>query len=374
VSRAAARLALTVVALCGSAAVAHAYPQFQVNKERTCTACHIAPGGGGLLDGMGGLTAEDISTWEGDPGFLHGAVELPAWLFLGGDFRGATGLHSPGSSADFALIPMQGELYGAGKFDSLTVYATLGFAFAKEDKPSNSVLAREHWLMYRSSDGGEPGVYVRAGRFMPVYGLRYAEHVLYTRRYGGTPLYGETYGIGGGWLSPDLEVHATVFMRDRLREDYALERGDGAALYAEKRFGDKLAIGVEGRFAQSPDDRRIQGGVTAKYWLAGLETQLGGELQIVNQKFDVGEARNQLVGTLIASWQGVKGFMVDLAFGTYDQDMSMKNTYRDAIDLNIHWFAHSHVEVLLTNRLQMIGLGDGGDTSYYSLVQLHYRL
>jgi hypothetical protein len=371
---AAVRLAVTVALVCGSAAVAHAYPQFQVNKEKACGACHISPAGGGLLDGMGGLTAEELGQWETNPGLLYGKLELPEWLFLGGDFRSASGLHNPGSSADFAFIPMQAELAGAGKFDSLTVYATLGVAFPREGKPSNAILAREHWLMYRSADGGEPGIYVRAGRFMPVYGLRYAEHVLYTRRYGGQPLYGETYGISGGWLSPDLEVHLTVFMRDRLRKDYALERGDGGALYAEKRFGDHFALGVQGRFAQAPDERRIQGGVTAKYWLAGLKTQLGAEVQVINQDFDVGDARNQVVGTLVASWQGMKAFMIDLALGHYDEDISLAKVDRNAVDLNVHWFLDSHFEVMLLNRVQVIGFGDGGDTSYYSLVSFHYRL
>jgi hypothetical protein len=363
------------IVLAATAAVAHGYPQFQVNKERSCTACHIAPSGGGLLDGMGGLTAEDISTWEGEPGFLHGAIELPEWLFLGGDFRSAAGLHSNGDDPGGAVIPMQAEGYGAGKFGKLTVYATLGAHLTdKDEKPSNFILAREHWLMYRSADGATPGFYVRAGRFMPVYGLRYAEHVLYTRRFGGTPLYGETYGVGGGWLSPELEVHVTAFMRDRLRKDFALERGDGAAIYAEKRFGDALAIGAEARFAKSPDERRVQGGVTAKYWLAGLHTQLGAELQLVDQAFDVGDARNQLVGGVVASWQGLEGFMVDLGLGHYDEDMSRAKIDRDAVDLNVHWFAQSHVELIWMNRLQMIGFGDGGDTSYYSLLQVHYRL
>jgi hypothetical protein len=77
---------------------------------------------------------------------------------------------------------------------------------------------------------------------------------------------------------------------------------------------------------------------------------------------------------LIATYFGPKGLMVDLGFGHYDKNIRIGDLDRDAIDLNVHWFAQSHVEVLWTNRYQLIGLGDGGDNSFYSLIQLHYRL
>ena len=42
--------------------------------------------------------------------------------------------------------------------------------------------------------------------------------------------------------------------------------------------------------------------------------------------------------------------------------------------LNLHWFATSHWELLLTNRIETIALGSGGPLSGYSLFQFHYRL
>jgi hypothetical protein len=54
--------------------------------------------------------------------------------------------------------------------------------------------------MWRTNPGTPFGLFVRAGRFMPVFGLRFAEHPMYTRRFGGTPLYGDTYGAAIGML------------------------------------------------------------------------------------------------------------------------------------------------------------------------------
>src|SRR5690349_22962102 len=182
------------VVLAATAAVAHAYPQYQLGHEQTCSACHLNPAGGGLLDGMGPLTAEDEATWGGNPAFLHGAIDLPDWLLVGGDLRAAGGVSNNGETSP-ALFPMQVETYAAVHKNSITAYATVGAAVPKEDEKINALLLREHWVMYRTADGADPGYYVKAGRFMPTFGLRQAEHIIYTRRYGGTPLYGETYGI-----------------------------------------------------------------------------------------------------------------------------------------------------------------------------------
>jgi len=371
-------LLLAIVATAATAATAgtaSAYPQFQLGKEQACTACHLAPAGGGLLDGMGPLTAEDEATWGGNPAFLHGALELPAWLLLGGDLRAAGGVNNNGSTQP-AAFPMQVEVYTGIHKGDITGYATVGAAVPKDGTPANALLLREHWLMYRTAEGADPGFYVRAGRFMPVYGLRQAEHIIYTRRYGGTPLYGETYGLSAGYLSPGFEVHLTGFLRDRLRKDFALEQGDGVAIYAEKRVTETAAVGVEWRFAKSPLEWRAQGGATGKLWLAGLDTQVSAEMQVVRQKFDIpgSSARNQLVGYLMGSWQGMKGFMFDLGIGHYDEDLSIKQLDRDCVDLNVHWFMLSHLELVLMNRVQTIGLGSGGDTSFYSLLQVHYRI
>ena len=32
---------------------AHAYPQFQMSRDQTCTGCHLSPSGGGLLNENG---------------------------------------------------------------------------------------------------------------------------------------------------------------------------------------------------------------------------------------------------------------------------------------------------------------------------------
>ena len=362
-------LALAVGVLAAATGVAHAYPQYQLSKEPTCATCHISPSGGGLLNDYGELTAEEESQWGGNPSFLHGAVELPDWLALGGDLRGAGGLHDNGNGAGPSAFPMQAELYAAASKGAVTLYATAGITL-REDSPWP--LSREHWLMWKPDEGGE-GPYVRAGRIMPVFGLRQAEHPYYTRRYGPTPLFAEVYGVNGGWLSPKLEAHVTAFVHDPLVD--GTQKGNGAAAYVEKRFG-AAQLGAEAMYATSDDDGRLHAGVTGKLWLEGAKLLLSGEGMVVHQDFTSAGApsRYQLVGQLIGTYFVRPGLFVDLGVGHFAEDTAIADTFRDAVDLNVHWFPLSHLELVLTSRFQRIGLGNGGDDSGFALLQVHYRI
>src|SRR5438045_7945779 len=110
-------ISMVVVAALGGRA--HAYPQFQMSRDQTCTSCHLAPSGGGLLNENGLNLAESYSQWGTKPEFLNGAVTPPEWLTLGGDFRGMGGyFRSPQQS--LVLIPMQGDVYARATRDKLS--------------------------------------------------------------------------------------------------------------------------------------------------------------------------------------------------------------------------------------------------------------
>lgn len=116
--------------------------------------------------------------------------------------------------------------------------------------------------MWQEREGAH-GLFVRAGRFLPVYGLRLAEHPVFTRRYGGSPLYGEAYGLALEYIDPRWELHATGFLHDRLLTD-SVEKGDGAALYAELRASETTALGLEGKLVGGPDDMRVYRGLARR--------------------------------------------------------------------------------------------------------------
>jgi hypothetical protein len=359
------------IALVLAIRVAHAYPQFQLSKDPTCTSCHISPAGGLLLNENGLAVAETMSTFGGAPEAGHGLLVGPSWLEVGGDGRLAGGVNY-NLGAKGAVFPMQADFDAAVRGYNLTLFAMIGAQSGNSRQPQTYVATREHWLMWQPDATKTDGLYIRAGRFMPVFGLRLAEHTAYTRRFGQTPLYGEAYGVAVAYIEPSWELHVTGFAHDPLQD--STEPGNGGAGYGEVRFVNNASVGLETRYAASSDDTRLVGGATAKYWLESANLLFEGEVQFNHQTFTAGGRRNQVVSYLLGTWFFHDGFMLDIGIGQFDEDLHINNVDLEGVDANVHWFATSHWEILFTNRIQSIALGAGGRTSGYSLVQLHYRL
>jgi len=362
------RAIVITIVLVAATRIAAAYPQYQLSQDQTCSACHLSPAGGGLLGENGLATAEQFSTYAGAPEAAHGKLVGPSWLVVGGDFRAGAGLNQDLGTNSVAF-PMQAEMDAAVKKSAFTLYATLGVQMGDGNRPLTFVLAREHFVMWQQHPDQPTGLFVRVGRFMPVFGLRFAEHNDSTRRWGQTPLYGETYGAAVEYIAAAWEAHLTRFVQD------PVEPGDGAAAYAEARIAERAAIGLEGRYAHGPDDARTAGGITAKYWLPGPKVLFEAELQVIRQAFAVpSPKRNQIVSYLLGSWFIRDGWLLDVGLSQYDEDIAVKDLDTEAVDVNLHWFATSHWELLLTNRVQTIAFGSGGASSGYALFQFHYRL
>jgi hypothetical protein len=366
------RGALVVLALCASSAVAHAYPQFQLSHDTTCTACHLAPDGGGLLNENGLAVAEATAWKSNDSAFLHGVLSEPAWLVLGGDVRLAGGFVDNGSPSGGGY-PMQAEIHAAATKGEFSFNATGGLRRPLDGGNALHVLwSREHYAMWART-AEKYGIYVRAGRLMPTFGLRLAEHVVYTQRYGGRPLYGEAYALAASYVSSGFEVHATGFVHDPISTE--VEHGDGGALYAEARLGEHAAIGAEGKYSKADDAKRAYGGITAKLYLPGPDLLLLGEAQLIRQRIPVGagDRFTQVAAYILASRPFGSGILVDAGVGHFTQDTRVKGLTRDCLDVNVHWFTTSHLEWLLTTRVELLDAG-GGPNGGYALVQLHYRL
>lgn len=374
------RSLLVAIVVCVTAHVARAYPQFQLVKDSTCTACHLSPAGNGLLSENGLNTAGSISQWGTAPEFFYNKVPLPNWLQLGGDVRAAGGLDANGQNHQLAVFPMEFDIYAAATYNNLSLHVTGGFHdpkfqytpdFQDSYEAKTLVQSTEHWLQWQQNEGAVDGLFVRVGRFMPVYGLRFAEHPFYDRRYGGTPLYGETYAAAVEYIDPKWEVHATGFIKDPLYTD-SIERGNGATLYAETRIADKTLVGIEGKLDVTTEDKKYYGGITGKQ-LVTKDFLIEAELELIHQKIDIGGKDNQFVGTLLGSYF-LGAVMVDVGVEVYHSNLSFILNDQEAGDLNVHWFMSSHLELVLTNRLQMLAFGADGRTSGYTLLQAHYRL
>jgi hypothetical protein len=373
------RATIIVIALAVLSATASAYPQFQLSKDQTCSDCHLSPGGGGLLSENGLNVAQSMSVLGEDPGPFYGKINPPSWLAFGGDILGAAGYdyigkNNPDNSP--VLFPMQAELYAAATVQSFSLHVTAGARDPQYDDNSTLFASREHWLQWQQNAGQPDGLFIRVGRFEPVFGLRLAEHVDYNQRYGGEELYGEAYCAAIEYIDPRFEVHATSFLHDPWQG--TTELGDGATLYAEWRIRSTTSVGVEGKYDKTTDDRKLYGGITAKQYFAtpGILIQLEGQVIHQNVIADDHYAGydDQFIIYALGSYFLPHGFMIDLGAGDYNPYIQTRVLAQEVFDLNIHWFATSHIELALDSRLQT-GAGAGeGDANGYSLLLLHYRI
>ncbi len=367
----AASIVLALVVVAGMAGRAHAYPQFEMSKDQSCSGCHLSPTGGGLLSENGMTIAESISKFGTAPEFMYGKVKTPDWLAVGGDFRYAYGyLQAP--QRYLVGFPMQADLYGVVTQKNFSLHVTAGFRPAEDgNEAATRFWSREHYVMWHDDPGSAEGIFVRAGRFMPVFGLRLAEHSVYTRRYGGTPLYADTYGVSASYLASKIEAHVSGFVKDPLIDPVQLS--NGVAVYAELMLNPVLSVGGGGMFQKSDFDEKYRGNITVKHYIAPADLLLQAEVQIVNPH--VGDyGYNQIVAYLMATKFLPQGLMLDVGLGHYDENIRISGLDRDCLDAQLHWFATSHIELMWTNRFELMGKGDGGPTGAYSLLMAHYRL
>ncbi|HEY5951345.1 MAG TPA: hypothetical protein VIV40_37890, partial [Kofleriaceae bacterium] len=212
----------------------------------------------------------------------------------------------------------------------------------------------------------------RAGHFMPVFGLRWAEHPDLVRRYGGTPLFSETYAAAAEYVTGRFELHATGFVKNPLLDPVRLE--NGAALYGEMRLDDRTLVGAGGMVDFGGfDNHTFRGELTAKRYLPGPDLLLQAELQVINPHVGA-YGYTGLASNLVATYFAPKGIMIDAAWEHYDENLRIADLDRDRFDLNIHWFTTSHIELMLVDRLEFMQWGKGGPTGAVAMLQAHYRL
>lgn len=183
----------------GSAAPVAAEPTFLAKQYPRCTACHYSPSGGGLLTPYGrSLSREEIAAFGRrnaesggedarlEEAFLFGAVPGDGPLQLGIDLRPSQ-LRTDIAGRDLPdrNMLMNLDLQAAWRAAAWTAYATVG------RRPGGGLVSYEHWIARQVSDR----VSVRGGRFLPAYGVRFADHTALSRSRLGLAEDDQIYGV-----------------------------------------------------------------------------------------------------------------------------------------------------------------------------------
>ena len=353
---------------------AAAYPQYQLSMGADrCSACHVSPAGGGLLNDYGREEAGSSIARGGDGRLLHGLWTPPEWLQLGADVRGATAIKYRNQDREVLAFPMQADVYVRAGGPSFSFNLTAGLrGGARDPQPplAERIASREHYLMYQR----ESGSYVRVGRFFPVYGVRSQDHTAYVRRFMGANTLEEPYGAAAGWFGDSSEVHVSAFVPRPIELLGSGVKARGVALYYERRMmDDTVAIAPQAKIAVSSDDTRVSAGLVGKRWMPDAGLMLLGEVNVQRQFFadSAGPTRYQLSSYLGASRFVTQGLMIGGGLHRWQPDLRLR-TVRDAAEVNVQYFPNAHLELHLLTRVS--GEGDLESPGVLSLLQLHYFL
>jgi len=185
---------LALGACAASASPLAAEPMFLSRQYNRCTSCHYSATGGGLLTPYGrSLSRQELSTWgrspagtapttpgHGEEAFLYGALgDSLSPLDLGFDTRPShISITSSGYTSSSDIL-MTADLQAAFRSHGFTVYGEFGRQplFKPPLGPGTRYDSYEWWASYQ----GENGFGIEAGRFMPAYGINFADHTSFNR-------------------------------------------------------------------------------------------------------------------------------------------------------------------------------------------------
>jgi hypothetical protein len=135
---------------------------------------------------------------HGEQAFLYGALgNALGPVHLGLEMRPAhLRIGFPGGHQDLNFL-MNLDLIGALQKNGWTAYGSVG-----REPPNSAVrngralpdaafVSYEHWISYQTDQGFQ----IRAGRFLPAYGVRFADHTAYTRTYLDLDRNDQVYGL-----------------------------------------------------------------------------------------------------------------------------------------------------------------------------------
>lgn len=182
-----------------------AEPRFLSKQYNRCSSCHYAESGGGLLTPYGrALSGQELSTFwrpqaqqpsettvSGEEAFLYGALgDKLGPVALGVSLRPSYLHYEMGTFSDDRYITMNADVSGAYRGHGFTAYGEVGRKPETATEESG-IYSREHWLSYAAPHG----IGVKGGRYMPAYGIHFADHTFFNRRDLGFDMHDQVYGV-----------------------------------------------------------------------------------------------------------------------------------------------------------------------------------
>lgn len=319
---------------------AWAFPEMVRHGYTQCTACHVSPAGGGVLNKYGReLASELLSTWsyQDESQFLHSKIGKDlaekGYLF-GGDVRYINTYIKDSdhekSHAFFMMADLQ-TAYQTGLFTGVVSVGQL--ERQNETGIHGNFNSTEYYGLARFSD--ELGI--RAGRFMPAYGINFPDHTLFIKEMiGFIPAY-QFDSVEASYLGERWTVLATAARTTPQTRTFAQE--SVRTLNVSYALFDSVRVGGSYWGGSGPL-------VDRHFW--GLNGILGFTKQFYNMTevdFEYQSDHNSLFAISQLGYEVYKGITPYLQYQRSQDDLTDKSTLTNDYGVGCHFYPRPHFEL-----------------------------
>lgn len=220
-----------------------AFPELIKHGYTQCSACHQSRAGGDLLTEYGKELAKELASQHKTDYFR---IPTPEWLQLGADMRLLQVFVENSQASRGRFIIMQGELNALFKV-SESVRANVGLGRYEPKDPNATwkdfAYLPSYWMDYTwRNSAQDQTVQLKAGRFLPSYGLNIPEHT-YVSRLTAEFTPGQERTLAE--VSWDDSTHQVVVDYLLRRHNYnKLDDEKGGVLQVSRLFTDQVRLGA----------------------------------------------------------------------------------------------------------------------------------
>jgi hypothetical protein len=332
--------------------MAMAIPEIARNGHFTCTSCHVSPGGGGLLTSYGrDFGAEKLSTWhmDGEEKTLEGLIPTSDTFLVGGDARWIWYSRKSEGATFEKFWRMQTDLEAGVHAGPVYLTAMWGTkpAGPMDDAKDYSTLIHRGYMA--RLDLLDEHVVVRAGLFMPKYGLMLADHTAYVRSANGLSPDGAQTQAEVLYQSDLFEFSvATLFENDlydrkgKSRSGFSL----GASTFIAEK--DRVTVNVMSTklVSGTTESQRVSMGVSAVVTMTNsLYSMLEIDRVHNSTKSDTLESYSEaLVNYFSVNYEAYTGLVPYVRYEYLDTDMNKPDTSTTRMGAGVNWYPRPHMQ------------------------------
>jgi hypothetical protein len=351
---------------------AWAFPELVRYGYPNCTACHVSPSGGGVLNQYGReLSKEVLSTWgaKGEQYFAYGAVKTPENINLQGYIRLLQLRRNTPNLEEARTIIMQADLEGSYKYKDLTVVGTAG----RQEKQIGGQkivqpISRRHYLLWQPVQS----TYLRAGKFSRYFGLNTPYHTSFVQRDLGFGQDTETYNLELSYYRENMTFFYTAVLGSyKDKTSNASEKAHTASF--QYSFLKTQKVGAT--FYKGKDTTQKRD-IVGPWFILNYNRNLFlmSEFFYQDKTNTSSNARTKgYVNTNRLNYQIYKGVIPFLTFEAGQTNWTSNTTKRQSYGTGIQFFPRPHIELMATYQRDRYYIDNGYFADLY-WVMLNYYL